>query len=237
MLVSISVLGILIAVLLPALTGARSAARASVCLSNLAQLSKLTSVYGQAYMDTYPFAESGQPLPIGPDAPSGTAVLVSTSHWATNSNWPSLMSYIVSWREAFPSWVCPGAPRATGRAWDPPQTNALGGSSYSYCRSFVARPSVWTLEVAPLTVGELSSTRISEVRFPSLKVQFFDAELAHLRRGVDTDADEVSRPVAFSDGHADSRIRAHALLPARNRALGSSRPWHDTKEGVWGRDH
>lgn len=234
-LVSIGVAGILVAIVIPAISSSRSAARSAICLSNLHQLGLLVSVYETNYKDTHPFAEAGQPLPIGEAAPATSSFVVSGNHWSTNVNWPSLLSYVSPWPEAYRAWICPGATRAPGQPWAPAQPNTYAGPSYSYSTSFVARPSVWSQRSTPASPEELAATKNSEVRSPSAKVKFFDSELAHVVARFSATKD--ARPLLFADGHAQQNSLDRATAPARNSDSGASRPWHDTPDGVWGRDY
>lgn len=59
LLVVVSILGLLIAILLPALSGARSQARQVVCLSNLSQLGKAMQLYANKNRDYVPQVYGG----------------------------------------------------------------------------------------------------------------------------------------------------------------------------------
>lgn len=235
-LVVIGVSSILIAMLFPALSGARDRARAVVCHANLKSTAVLTSTYLGQYAETYPFAAAGQQLPNGPDAPGGQSFVISTNHWSTNFNWPSIVSVLAPWREWYGTWVCPGAARAAGAPWAPPPgVSAYAGASYAYSTSFVARPSVWSDAPGPADAAELAAVRSSDLRSPDRKVMFFDAELAHARDPLRIH--DRPRPLLFADAHVAEHSILAAASPVRNRSSGAARAWHDTPEGVHGADH
>jgi prepilin-type N-terminal cleavage/methylation domain-containing protein len=81
LLVVIAIIGVLVALLLPAIQAAREAARRTSCASNMRQL----GLAMQNYHDTY------QKFPIGTTNPDGAVTTVVNNHWT----WPSrILPYI-----------------------------------------------------------------------------------------------------------------------------------------------
>jgi prepilin-type N-terminal cleavage/methylation domain-containing protein len=54
LLVSIAIIGALVAIILPSLSSARRSAKANVCLSHLSQIGKLSVLYLQVTKDEFP---------------------------------------------------------------------------------------------------------------------------------------------------------------------------------------
>src|SRR5262245_21121157 len=75
LLVVIAIIGVLVALLLPAIQAAREAARRTSCASNMRQL----GLAMQNYHDT------NQTFPIGTTNPDGSVTTVVNNHWT----WPS----------------------------------------------------------------------------------------------------------------------------------------------------
>jgi len=115
-LVSIGVIAILIAMLLPALTRARSSARQIVCLSNLHGIGLVLENYRTKYDDAFPFAALDQVLDIDPPGEGGGGLMWSDP-WKLMIYWPALLHDTNPWREFFGAWVCPGSRREPDRPW------------------------------------------------------------------------------------------------------------------------
>ncbi len=238
LLVVIGVIGVLIAITVPALTGARAAARQTVCLANLRGIGVTFETFLNSSAQRYPFAPAGTRLattPIPPGEPGSGAVIAD--HWAPTLHWPALVADVAPWREHYGSWVCPGAPRADGATWDAEDMlgpNPRSGPSYMYSTSFMARPSLWSGSSAP-DPALLAPVLSTDVARPANKVLMFDAEMAHLSgvRKPDRDA----RPMLFADGHAAVHRYSRASEPVLNPIRGSMLPLNDTRDGAAGSDY
>ncbi len=73
LLVVVAVIGILVAIMLPAMSSAKETARKASCASNLQQISKALQVYADDYSDMYPSACIDPTWDIERDDPSNTA--------------------------------------------------------------------------------------------------------------------------------------------------------------------
>jgi len=241
-LVAIGIIGILIAIIAPALRGARDSARETVCLANL----RTCHTDMQAYLEAegqYPFLPAHEPIDTSPDG-DGSEGILTDSHWATSLHWTSALREVAPWRPHFESWVCPGAPRAPGRPWahDPsvPESQRRGSASYIMSHAFRAGPGLWAPKppTDPDALREfLRPVQAHEVRAPAAKALFYDHEMAHLDP-LATAAERDARPVGFADGHAAIRRLSESADPVPNPLAGGvARRLHDTPRGVRGRDY
>ncbi len=243
-LVAIGIIGILIAILAPALRGAKGAALETVCLANL----KTCHADLQGYLDAegeYPFMPADEWYDTSP--PPVSSRVYTGSHWDHATYWPSTMHEIAPWREHFEAWVCSGSSREPGEPpwkaradeWRVPGAGG-GQSSYALSDALRADPKLWS---AGLVIGDdggaglLRAVREYEVRSPAGKVLFFDSEMGH----VDVFATEVqkdARPIGFVDGHASVLKRSESREPVKNVLAGrEGRRLHDTAFGARGVDY
>lgn len=230
LLVAIAIIGVLIAISAPAIGAARTRARSIVCLSNLRQFGAIMTIYAAAHADSYPFAPAGTLLSQDPD---GAGIgLASPSHWTLSQQWPSLFQDVAPWREFYPTWICPAAPRVRGSPWRSAIISEPGGTSYEYCYPFFARPENWAPVRPDPSVELLAPVRLGEVFFPSAKLLAFDFELAHL---LPKDGRDV-RPMLTADGAAAIRNMYSIRPPAINWTTGGARLLADTPDGVQGVD-
>jgi type II secretory pathway pseudopilin PulG len=227
LLVVIGIIGLLLAILLPAIAEVRRTARQAVSLSNLRALGVGFAEYTELFSGAYPFMSAGQAVAFGC---GGT---ISTSdYWHVSWYWPGLLYGIIPPSESGGVYLSPTATRPFGSCGWP--------SSYLYSLSFVARPELW-MSGAVADEGLLAATYVHEVRQPSRKVLLWDAELPYLGRERRYRGEDVAdaSPMAFADGHAEVRAPADATDPMLNPFFPESPPHrlHDTAEGVYGRDY
>jgi len=241
LLVAIGIIGILIAIIAPALRGAKGAARETVCLANL----KTCHVDMQAHLDTvgeYPYMAADEWLDVSPR--QGGSRIRSGSHWDHAKYWPSQMHMAAPWQEHFAAWVCPGSPRKPGEAWnidsEANTTASVGQSSYALSDALRADPDLWSPDppADPETLARLlRPVKPHEVRSPGGKVLFYDAEMAHLDPFA-TDQQKDPRPVGFVDGHAAIKRLSESVDPVPNPlADGRAARLHDTPMGAHGVDY
>lgn len=106
-LVTIGVLAVLIAILIPALAGARAAGSGTVTLSNLRQLAATFEQYLRAYDQTWPYAPPGAAFVVSPPD-DGEIDIVYPGYWELDIYWTALMHDVAPWREHFRTWIGPG---------------------------------------------------------------------------------------------------------------------------------
>lgn len=231
-LVVITVIALLIAISIPALAGARVAAREAVSLSNMRQSAIAMHTYTAAHDSTYPYFEAGTWLlttPLG-DIPISA---IHPGHYDLSLYWPTLMHDLLPWHQHFESWVGPGS--WEGRPWD--RNGFAGGSaSYHLTRSFLSRPEAWDPGVtddAPFR----RPVRLADVHHPSSKVMLYDQDLTQRDSLKIKDRDPDRRPAAFPDGHAAQKRRSKARAPAAIQWNDVPVAWDDTPDGARGSDY
>ena len=226
-LVVIGVIGLLVALLLPALAGVRARARGTQSLVNLRTVYQVVDHYQAENRDCYPVSEPGQfyPYPC-------SEVLISFDYWAMNTCWPAVVADVAPWREFGRSFLSPGARR---------DLDADGGTcgwptSYEYSRTFIARPETWR-EGATADPSFLAGVFSHDVRFPSKKTLAWDSEMPYLHREVARKGPDIAEPapMLFADSHARPATPSQATAPRPNPFLPSSgdpQRIHNTADGV-----
>jgi prepilin-type N-terminal cleavage/methylation domain-containing protein len=234
LLVTIGIMGILVAILLPALSNARASARQVACLSNLHGIGSVLSTYHAAYADVFPFAAVEQVLDMDPPDEGGGR-LYWTSPWKLVFYWPAVMHSTAPWREHFGAWVCPGASRDSARPWRAESGYGDAMSSYHYVRSFQAAPALWLPDTHE-DPALLRCVRVAELQFPASKVVYFDHEMAHAITH-DRRSPIATCPMLFGDSHATAYRRNDATPPVGNAYVDTPEALHDTPGGAGGRDY
>lgn len=233
MLVTMGIIGLVVAILLPALSGGLGTARRTVSLSNLRTIGQLTQHYADASDDAYPWATRGVNL-------CGIGVNFSLI-WQMSLQWPLAMNGVIETGELREVVLAPGARRDWVGEFDlckhPP--------SYAYSQSFLADPRVWSGDgVADESM--LRSVTLDMVTYPASKVLMWDWELPYIRRELrraGPDLDEPT-PMLFADGHGAEHRPSAATEPVANPfllGLGNDdvarARLHNTRDGVRGRDY
>ncbi len=242
LLVTIGVIGVLIAISAPALFRVRTGAGMVQSLANLHDLSLSFALYSTANQQRYPFPPLFTSSPTAlqqygpiPWNPAGSltdpqaAVLVFSPIWSMDRNWSGVMHDVAPWPEHYRQWLSPGRLDSA----EAEQSVYSVRVSYHYSNSFLASPRVWS--GAPgVALSEIGPTRQSDTAFPSQKVLMFDADRSYLRQAP-TPADP--RPLLFADGAAIARLDSDAApgVPNPLNANSQSR-YHNTPGGVLGRD-
>ena len=248
LMVVISIIGLLIAILLPALAGARASGRQVLALANARTLGQTFQTYLDAHDNAYPFAPGVSDPNLGGDEvifvewyPQGT--LIGTNDvfmlsWA----WPGVVSSVAPWAEHYATWVSPGKStdlpvQFDDRPDDGP--DAEEDVSWRMSNAFLADPELFT-EDATLDKRPFRAVRAGEVVFPAQKVLAWDTHLAYLSRRPDLRDGhwDAPTPMLFVDGHAEAKNPLDAQAPATDVLSNyESRALADTSMGARGRDY
>lgn len=254
LLVTIGIIGIVLALALPALANARAAARETVALANARTLGMTFQTYVDQYK-TYPFRSPGTPPDDSGDMPplpgdliavkwwpQGT-IIATSSIWTLGHLWPGLVSEVAPWPEHYAAWVSPGRSKELPQPRDPFSDDdddlPIGDVSWRYSNSFLASPRLWQS-------GSVADTKLlkavapHEVMFPSGKVLAWDADITYVPKEpkLVNDHYDWSTPMIFVDGHAAAHnpTQAKATVPnPMNFNLDTK--LHNTASGVHGVDY
>jgi prepilin-type N-terminal cleavage/methylation domain-containing protein len=226
-LVTIGVIGVLIAILIPVLAGGRSTAQRTASLANLRTIGQLVHAYTEQYDETYPWATGGingcgikmQFLPV----------------WQMERLWPVAMHEVMPPKELRPLTLSPGARR------EGPQQACGHPPSYTYSQSFLARPDTWSGRSAA-DESLLRGVTIGMVTHPSSKALMWEWELPYKSEEPRKDGPDLAEPtpMLFVDGHARARTPSKATEAVPNPFPDAFRPTarlHNTPDGVRGRDY
>lgn len=224
LLVTIGVIGILIAVLVSALRGARGQAGATVALSNLRGIGITVEKYTCQYRGAYPWHDPARDY-IGADG--GT--MWTSDQWALRYWWPTTMHAVAPWPDHYRSWLNDGVDITDNdRPWNG------NNSSYEYSCALFARPEVWSADASPAPASFFAAVHTHEIRFPSAKCLMFDIDRAYLKQPP---TPETPRGVLMIDGSASLWEDGDAVTPIPNRIdRQPKRVYHDTPDGARGRD-
>lgn len=157
LLIVIAIIAVLAALLFPVFTTARQASTASVCASNLRQLSKATLLYTQDYDECFPLAFSRTPASEG--------VCLRTV-------WGALKPYLVDYRVA----LCPADPQ-------PIDLTALRAARNIACPPCANEPMQvslmpnWCLTVNAATYPDVPPVSLARLPFPASTGFWFDGWL------------------------------------------------------------
>ncbi len=249
-LVVIGIIGILLAILLPALGKARTASRRTVALVNARTVATAFEEYLNANDDTYPFIPSTEDpyIPGGGEAvyftwwPENTVIGVSdlfALEWA----WPAVLKSVAPWEETYPVWVSPGMD--TSLPEDPPDFTGDDGEpaeeqiSWRLSSAFLGDPEIWDVDEPGDDPSLHRAVRRQEVTFAASKVLVWDTHLAYLTRRPELRDGhwDAPTPMAFADGHAETRNPLDAREGVANGLrFGDTRRLHNTPGGVKGVD-
>jgi len=230
LLVTIAIIGVILAILLPALGGSVQLTRRTVSLSNLRTIGQFVQHYVEANDEAYPWAMRGTNT-------CGVPIQFSPI-WQMSMQWPITMHDIVKPEELREIQLSPGVRRdGTGNI------DTCGAPpSYTYSMSFLADPRLWGGD-SVADESMLRAVTMSKVAYPTNKVLMWDWELPFLnhelqRSGPDLDE---STPMLFADGHGADRRPSEATEPVANPfgedAILPLARLHNTRDGVQGRDY
>ncbi|MFO0859669.1 MAG: type II secretion system protein [Phycisphaerales bacterium] len=240
LLVAVGVIGILIALSVPALRGVRADSLKTVSLSNVRSILVLFDMYADRYKGQYPVIWEGKQYPM--PCPNMSA---GAYRWETLYRWPAVIHEFMDWEHGRAIFLAPRARRESESLGNVTATGCGDPPSYDYSQTFFARPEIW----APRTEGNfpaldpkwLSPTYQSDVLHPSRKVILWDWEMPYLSRPRKMAGIDLAEPTAvqFTDGHGEFRAPAAATPPVRSDFAGTRRPvqrLHNTENGVRGID-
>lgn len=246
LLIVIAIIGVLIAILLPALGAARRAARQLQSISNIRTIHQTFTHYADANR-VYPFGWEGTVRHL---SWSPVYTHLGFEWFEIEGNWPTLLHDVAPWPQHFQAWLSPGVNHdrfrqfwtveITPANWDkvwPFVREPEYIPSYRYSTSFIARPRVWSGDPGTVDEAFIRPTAPAGVRFPASKVMLFDDELAYLRH-EDRTSDDPPRGVGLADGSASVRRDSEGAEPVQNRLWPEREPhiYHDTPDGVEGVD-
>lgn len=261
LLVVMGVIGVLMALLLPALRGTRAAALQTVSLANVRSVGQVISVYAGEH-GRHPFRGLGE-YPTGlrelipgwePDPGAamyywypGGVLIGTTGHFDQTWLWPSVTVALEEWPEHWETWVSPRKDQKLPEIEDftlsddnPVQEQI----SVRYSNAFVARPEYFSDKRGADQSrwgALLKATRPSDVRYPSGKVVVWDNDLAYRTDRVIERVDgllDAPTPMCFADGHGAAKETREAGEAYENPLTGiGTRRLSDTRDGVYGRDY
>lgn len=218
LLVVIAIIGILAAILLPALSRARESARRASCTNNLRQIGMAIAMYVDENRDRYPAAQD--PVSTSP----------SYFFWMGRGWQKALQTYIPGDKDDPGVFVCPGDWRSEDR---------FDGTSYAYSMAFYhsvdqinAMVSTASTYSAALVVPTKAQRSVN-VHHPSRKIMIGEWYANHAAFEPDSGwfAWGGKRLFLFADGHVAS-VESKDIIPAND---GKPNP-NLTKDGIAGFD-
>ncbi len=234
-LVVIGIIGLLIAILTPVLTGARGLALEAVSLNNARQCWSIVEDYATANQDYYPRCKPN--IVYGPPGMGGVSVATEVgASFLTTAHWYGVVRDIAPFHEFRQVLESPG--RAT------PEDIGFA-ASYKFLPAFTVRGTLWTPAAASMTPERLAdlatNIRRSEVSYPASKVGMYDSDASYVRTPparVDG-LPNMKVAMVFADGHGSARNPQDASEPVPNALLPGQPPirLHDTAGGAQGRDY
>lgn len=235
-LVAIGVIGLLIAILTPALSGARTLALEAVSLNNSRQCWSIVEDYANANQDYFPRCRPNVMYgPPGGPGGFGVSNEVAAS-FLTRAYWYGVVRDIAPFHE-FRGVL--ESPRRT-------LPDDVGFyASYWLMPAFTVKGALWTPVASSMSPEQLAEfatdIRRSEVAYPASKVGMYDGDASYVRRPPPRigGLPNMKVAMAFADGHAEARNPQQASEPFPN-ALLPEQPairLHDTASGAQGRDY
>jgi prepilin-type N-terminal cleavage/methylation domain-containing protein len=232
-LVVIGVIGLLIAILTPVLSGARGLALEAVSLNNARQCWSIVDDYATANQDYYPRC---RPDVVYGDLDGGITVSNEVAaSFLTTGYWFAVVREIAPFHEYREVFESPGRE----------SSDAGFVASYHFMPAFTVRGALWTPVAASMTPERLAEfatdIRRSEVSFPASKVGMYDSDASYVRRPPAriNGLPNMKVAMAFADGHGEARNPQDASEAFPNALLPGQPPLrlHDTAGGAQGRDY
>lgn len=243
--VSLGLIAVLIAITVPALSGARIKASELQSLANARHVAADMQSYADQF-GHWPYSAPGSAPPGYPTTPPPNMLTVLwwpsiytsvSSHWDHSYLWPGLVAVVAPWEEHFQTWISPGAEPSTLFNDTGVPASAVH-TSYLYSNSFIASPRVWrgSSSADPTLIAP---TRPSDVAHPANKTLVWDWELPYLPQRPMRINGHFNRltPMAFADGHGAVHNPLNAIPGVTNPFNNTSTNLSNTPHGVLGRDY
>jgi prepilin-type N-terminal cleavage/methylation domain-containing protein len=257
LLVVIGIIGILIGLVLPALSGARGSALQTVALSNVRSVGTQFETYigqeghyPQRGLGVVPdgLFDEGEYEPRGDEVimewyPGGV-IIATTDYFSHSWMWPAIVTPLEEWPTFWETWVSPRKdqelPSLDDIGFDSDNT-IEDMISIQYSNSFVTKPSFWDGEDHSENLSLLTTVKPHDVRYPSAKVVLWDNDLSYISPKKYPDRVdgllEAKTPMSFADGHSETLLPSDASEPVVNPFTNETVRLHNTKDGVQGRDY
>jgi len=222
----IAVLGVILALALPALQHTRAAGRRAASTANLGSLTRIMLVYCADYHDSYPSTRDGQLYQIGQDEK------IAYPYWHIFVTWSAVLYDYIPHEEYTKVLISPGAERKRSAHLNWP-------SSYQWSASFAGDPALWSGNGRP-DLHLQRPARVPDVLHPANKVQMWDTDLGFRSGDPRKDGLDISEPTpsAFGDGSVAEIVPSRASDPTPNpfeNPVDNVR-LHNTRDGVRGID-
>ncbi len=226
----VSVVGVLVAVLLPALAGARRSARFSSSLTNSRTVVQAVAVYTHDHRGTHPYLLAAEfahlerpPAPMGPHA--GAPPRIQERYWmvALARHSPDIRPLLYPDVAHFP-WQ-----------WERDEPLGVLSGCFAPTATLFAAPDYFS-ETKPPRWAHLRPTRTQEIAFPSAKMLVWDWSSVWLNSDRDIEDDARTRMThAFADGSAIVSPELTAPFVDRSTVYRGG-PGFTTVNGLAGRD-
>lgn len=238
LLATIAIIGVLLAILLPALRSTRESAIVTRHMSNMRECSNVLSLYSQAHRDSYPFmGVPGQPelgvAEFNDLIPPDAGISYNAAYFAANSfHWPTVVE-----RAGFDiALTAEPDDEARDALVERYGRHDLLRASYQLSNTLVATPEYWRLGPVPFTKPSyFQAIRTHQTRYPSSKGIVVATQVGFFDRS--TPGEENWVLVGFGDSSVWKKDYAHDNgLQARPYAS-TNLPVFTTVDGIRGRDY
>ncbi len=195
----VAIVGVLIALAIPALASARRTAKFTVAQSDARQMMQMLDAYTQANRDTHPYIIVGQfdalanLDPVGPYDGISPGAHMRRWHMAMMDSQPAILDLVYPQIEIWP------------------EMRTRGDETGDYQASIIATAALFAApgyfsDTQPIHDHQLRATRTSEIRYPSDKMILYNWASISLntqdRLENDEDSSTIRAAYSFGDGSA-----------------------------------